>query len=80
MNITLFFKPQPDITAYELALCLPFIPQYRKPIPAALPGMGYVLPKEVFRHFDCVYDPNDEESARWVREVFLPNNVVHKGV
>lgn len=78
MNITLTFNPLPDITAYELALCLPYAPNFTGY--AQFPAVLNRIPKEVFRHFDCIYDPNNEDSARWVREVFLPNRVAHQTV
>lgn len=62
MNITLFWKPKPDITLYELAQCLKYATQMVRPTPEAVAELSL----SCGRHFEAVYDQSDEQSVKWV--------------
>lgn len=66
MNIAFFFEPKSDITAHELAVCMPYAARTVRPEAHNIEKMD----QEIRRHFRCIYDPRDGEAKEWVEQYF----------
>ena len=61
-NVQIFWHPQEDITIYELAVLMP---QAARMVRMTVKEFE-LLPPPIRRHFQVLYNREDEVSAAWV--------------